>query len=338
MSEARLSAGAARSEDAHHGVDVLESLTARFASSAKRAVELSSSAGKCLPLDACRSLSSQHGDGSQRAGATHAAELSARFHRSVECGVASGILVTAVLNPWDRALFLSVINRTPFLSLANWRNPYQGVGQAVVQRSMSSGLYFPVEDTLTPILGSRMLGGFVAGTLNGALLSPLAYIKYQSWGAADYPSFVSTAGRLYREGGPSVFFRGMTITALRDSVFGLFFSIRNTIQVDGDHARTKHFAISLCAAALGTTLSSPLNYVRNYCYAEKIAVPVKSDYWARSLRDLAAETRRQATGPARLKYLQMRLRIGWGTLRAATGMALMDLAYRTCNAALAAGG
>ena len=47
-------------------------------------------------------------------------------------GFAAGTVVTGLLNPVDRALFLSVSNRSPFLDAQNWRQPLQGLGQSIV--------------------------------------------------------------------------------------------------------------------------------------------------------------------------------------------------------------
>ena len=44
-------------------------------------------------------------------------------------GFTSGLIVTGVLNPYDRALYLSIINQRSFLDARNWRMPFQGLGQ-----------------------------------------------------------------------------------------------------------------------------------------------------------------------------------------------------------------
>ena len=106
----------------------------------------------------------------------------------------------------------------PFLVLANFKNPYQGFGQAFVHRTLSQGSYFPLLDFYLPLC-SRVLGPvlpesaapgpnrdgqgdhtrvqavppqsrhfaiqFVAGNLAGATtgtaFNPLTTVKYYAW-------------------------------------------------------------------------------------------------------------------------------------------------------------
>ena len=56
------------------------------------------------------------------------------------CGLAAGVTQAGLLNPYDRALYLSVKNKVPFLSSANFRSPYQGFFQSIGGRALSSGL------------------------------------------------------------------------------------------------------------------------------------------------------------------------------------------------------
>ena len=60
--------------------------------------------------------------------------------RRFEAGLASGLACAALFNPWDRALFLSVIESRAFLSPSNFRQPFQGLGQTLVHRTVSNGL------------------------------------------------------------------------------------------------------------------------------------------------------------------------------------------------------
>lgn len=261
------------------------------------------------------------------------------------CGLAAGLIVTSVLNPWDRALFLSVVFYRPFFSWTNWRDPYRGLAQTLVQRSISSGLYFPLEDIFTHALGSPLLGGQAAGVVLGALMNPLAYIKYQSWGSETSRNFLSTARKIYRDTGPGGFFRGQTATLSRDAIFGLCFAMRRTCAAEpgSEYETSFNFAVGVGFAAVGTTLSSPFNFIRNLAYAEKTTVPLESvllkkEFWKRNLGELFAEVRKRGR-ISRLDsflWLTQRMQLGWGTLRVGVGMAITDQLYRTlCAAALA---
>lgn len=56
------------------------------------------------------------------------------------CGLISGVTQAGLLNPYDRALYLSIKTKTPFLSKSNFQSPYQGFLQSVGGRALSSGL------------------------------------------------------------------------------------------------------------------------------------------------------------------------------------------------------
>ena len=114
--------------------------------------------------------------------------LSAKLHL-LNCGLISGLVQAGVLNPWDRALYLSIKENRHFLNVKNFRNPFSGLLQSLFQRAVSAGLYFPFEDIfrsclaehpLTTNLSSNwtaFLAGNSAGALNGLILNPLAAVK-----------------------------------------------------------------------------------------------------------------------------------------------------------------
>lgn len=139
---------------------------------------------------------------------------------ALTAGIVSGVGVAGLFNPWDRALYLSVVHERPFFALENWRKPYTGFCQVLVHRTLTSGIYFPLFDLLnqpcenvinnyTPLttdysprlhnLAVSFLVGNCAGALSGVLLNPLTAIKYSAWDTQK--SFFTTAKELYRSGG-----------------------------------------------------------------------------------------------------------------------------------------
>jgi len=62
------------------------------------------------------------------------------------CGFASGLVQAGLFNPWDRALYLSVKFERKFLHPLNFVEPWKGVLQTLIQRAISAGFYFPLED------------------------------------------------------------------------------------------------------------------------------------------------------------------------------------------------
>jgi hypothetical protein len=170
-------------------------------------------------------------------------------------GLTSGVCVAGLFNPWDRALYLSVLHSRPFLHRANFIHPYTGFAQVIFQRTLSGGLYFPLFDAVQPPMrdfiathimplhqhrhgpdAARLaaeqsallhcLCGNFAGGVSGILLNGLTAVKYASWDSKNgTPSFFATARAMYAAGGLSPFTKGISATVVRDSVFGGMFAL-----------------------------------------------------------------------------------------------------------------
>ncbi len=159
-------------------------------------------------------------------------------------GFIGGFVQAGLFNPWDRALYLSIKEERPFLHVKNFVNPFAGVSQTIFQRSISSGLYFPLEEIFADmIVSSAIFGtspselapnrtwialyaGLLAGATNGLLMNPLAAVKYSFWGATESDrGFLHTAKEMFQRGGLRIFFVGSAATVTRDLVFGAFYGV-----------------------------------------------------------------------------------------------------------------
>jgi hypothetical protein len=260
-------------------------------------------------------------------------------------GTASGLACCFLFNPWDKALYLSVKTKTAFLHRSNWQAPFQGVTQALAHRTISGGLYFPLNDMLREPYAKLLkpksdvdrlivhtLAGNTAGAIQGLLLNPLTAVKFQCWGD-ESSNWWQTAKRMVRKGGVVPFLNGMAPTVARDSVFGgVFAGMKfglNMLIVDntspGDQQPIVSFMVSLAAASCACVASSPLNYARNMQYATQPGTTPETTQHA-VYRLFSTAMKREAP----LAYLQDRLRLGWGTLRVACGMAAGFEIYRAC--------
>lgn len=108
----------------------------------------------------------------------------------LSCGVMAGLIQAGIFNPWDRALYLSVKNDRSFLHHENFINPFKGVMQTIIQRGLSAGLYFPLEEIYRDILilsndtrpvvfrpFSTFIAGILAGSTNGLIMNPISAVK-----------------------------------------------------------------------------------------------------------------------------------------------------------------
>lgn len=125
-------------------------------------------------------------------------------------------------------------------------------------------------------------------------------------------------------------------TVHRDLVFGGVFAIlRHQIlpQIFPDSRKQRNkkgtdFVNNLIAGSAATILSSPLNYVRNIHYSTS---PSHSPQSTRVvLEELWKEACAEDSTYKTARFLQHRLRIGWGTARVGCGMAVGSKLYEVC--------
>ena len=166
---------------------------------------------------------------------------------------------------------------------------------------------------------------------------------------ANHHTFWTTAREMFQRGGIRPFFVGTSATVLRDVIFGGSFAIfrreipltlnkinnENNTLSDKDKSqiiptiKVNQFTINLLAGCLATAASSPINYVRNIHYATPADQPAESHM--KILQRLWQLAAAESTFFKRCKYLQSRLRIGWGTARVGCGMALAAQLYDLCS-------
>lgn len=259
---------------------------------------------------------------------------SSRVGRLLWNGFASGIVVTGLLNPWDRALYLSIINNRNFLKKENFSRPYQGLLQTLLARSISSGLYFPLEQMTRLKLNElpvsqnakNIAGGCIVGAVTAVILNPLNFVKYHGWSTSDTSRFIGSSKNISRNAGPLGFYRGCYSALLRDMIFGATFSgLRNQNMPSSDE-KVRRFLVNAASCFVATALSSPMNYSRNFQYASCTKDTCPSILTI--LRALKSKVYlEQKTFGRRLQSLQNHLRLGWGTARVAIGMSLTELMY-----------
>lgn len=184
----------------------------------------------------------------------------------------------------------------------------------------------------------------LAGTANGLLMNPISSIKYHFWAKTSVQkgNFISVATDMFQRGGFRPFLVGISATISRDVLFGGAFAyfrhelpplyssaVRSNSSSIGmnasDYIEQKSFFTDLAAGLIATTISSPLNYVRNIHYS--CPPDVKADSTGKVLRDLWHSAMAEKTAFLKFSYLQSRLRLGWGTARVGCGMALASQFY-----------
>lgn len=276
---------------------------------------------------------------------------------TVITGMGTGSFCAGFFNPWDRALYLSVSNNKPFLTVAKEMvneaianksliHPlYQGALQAILQRSFSWGSYYILQEQgklyLNPFLQNQGLSnaqaqfgvGIFAGSISGAITNPLSAIKSYLWKTKD-STFFSSAKTMWSTGGIKPFLKGTTATISRDTIFGSFYEIIRTaslshLQKNKNCDEKPKFTVNLFSAGIATVASAPLNFIRTLQYDTPPNQKPPSS--SQALHSLWVEINNKKTLLDKAKHTQQRLRIGWGTARVAAGMGAGQLVFDYSN-------
>ena len=269
----------------------------------------------------------------------------------VSAGTLAGVISGGILSPFDKALYFSIKNHRPLFVKANWVKPFHGIGQTLFYRSLSTTCYFPTErlskhylleseythESFSSLTKNRqnLICGIIAGALTATVVNPTQVIRYDSW--INHTTFSTSLKNLYKGNGIINFSKGLIATLCRDSVFGAIYSLtrhlkpNEKLQLIDDIIYNKyHFFFDGCWNALcaffATAMSSPFNYVRSIQFAtHSHDKPDTIRYiFLQNIRDL---TSNRLTLREKSTYLNVRLKIGWGTARVALGMAIGSQLY-----------
>jgi hypothetical protein len=186
-------------------------------------------------------------------------------------------------------------------------------------------LFVVDEEYSTP--SQNFVAGGATGAVSAIILNPLSTIRYKTWGRDVNRGMAKEVAGMVRDSGSfRPFFNGLAPTIARDVVFGGCYTwLRLQIQFWGDLPPNEQWKANLIAAGLATVASGPFNYVRNIHYATSSRDT--ADGTLQVLRKLAADVNDQPTRIQKLHFLQNRLRIGWGTMRVAMGVAFGHSVY-----------
>ena len=268
-------------------------------------------------------------------------------------GLITGVILSCGLHPWDRALYLAMTNKRPFLYdfmnnrfvIDNFTNPYHGFTQTIISRTLGNGIYFFIQNEIKPVLypylrqnlqfqeWQAQLGvGMAVGSITGIATNILYAIKSQTW---NHPgsTFFSSACLMWSHGGMQPFMKGIFATIYRDTTFGIFYEVlRNCNLAHHKEDHSYPFLRNASSAGIATIFSGPFNYARNIQYATHPGTtPPKV---AKILDDVWQESKSSKTLASRLGFFQQKFQIGWGTARVAVGMASGQTIFEMVNQAL----
>ena len=271
----------------------------------------------------------------------------------------TGVSTTVIMNPYDRALYLSIKQDRPFLSRVNFTSPYQGCGQALFQRTVFGSMYYIMQGELKthmyPVVKDSIAHtkfiaplceplahlsiGLTAGIAYGTITNFMSAIKYYTWGDENR-NFFKSAHEMLKTGGLEPFLKGTTATLSREVAYGCTYEVlrhllKKQFVAENQPTQKKSFNLfdaeficNVLAACTGAAASSPWNYARNMQYATKPNehAPTIRSVLKKLSHDSHAHT---GVGFGRMGFFVNALKIGWGTLGTGVRMGIGQLAFDT---------
>lgn len=255
-------------------------------------------------------------------------------HTAFLAGGIAGTSITILMNSYDRAMYLHVANKKPFLHQSNWKNPFHGVSLAIMGRTVSYGFYHSSVDILRnkykehnfdPRFESISVG-VVTGAFTSITKNPFNVIKYNQWNNYKDPrkSIIGITKHVHKGYSWSWLMRGYGGILTRDCISStIYIHIRPKIESKmGEMNSMKTFVSSAMAITLGTIASSPFNYAKNMKYHDMHTTHTRS--YLEIMKGLINDVV-QSDKPFRA--LAYRLAWGYGVGRVAISVALSQVLY-----------
>lgn len=222
-------------------------------------------------------------------------------YKELLAGLLTGISNTIIFNPYDKALYMQVKNNTTFFNKNNWIQPYTGISQSLIHRTISYGLYFPIYDfykrNTTFTNYKIILDSVLTGCTTSILINPINIIKYNKW------NNISTKYNLF------ILTKGIKYTILRDSIFTLNYNYLNQ-----KYNKNKNILLDIILGCISTLCVSPINYCRNIVFSSQQKI---------YLKNIINNIRYEKISD----IIFNKFNIGYGTIRIGLGISISKFMY-----------
>ena len=240
------------------------------------------------------------------------------INKKILNGFVTGLISAYLFNPFDKALYLVVKNKTHMFNKEIWKSPFKGVCQTLYNRVIGYGIYFSAYDIFKQYYGfNNIVSGALAGTITALFNNPIHVVKMYNWNTSDKKSFIILSTDIYRKYGLGRFYYGLSYTTFKDVLFScIFFALSEKYNKD------KLILYNIIFASLATIITSPVYYFRNRIYFD-FNNPVK-------LKDMIIELQSQlvTTNQNKIVYLfHNKFNIVFLTLRTSIGLAVSKKIY-----------
>jgi hypothetical protein len=169
-------------------------------------------------------------------------------------GMMTGSISAIIMNPIDRAIYISTTKGLSIISKNAWENCYRGTMNNVFTKLVTSGLYFAFLDNLsstyTPFQ-TALITSFVCNSIT----NPIQLVKYHSW--FQNISLNESCRNIYRKYGICGFGIGFPSIFIRDVCFNYLYI---TYKKKDDHFN------NLLVISGSLVAVSPFNLIKNKKY------------------------------------------------------------------------
>lgn len=250
-------------------------------------------------------------------------------------GSIGGLANVILFNPIDRAMYKSVSNHTSLFLIDHWKHPFQGVSNAIFQRILSYGLYYPIyeifENNTKKYVTNKKHYTFLSSIMTSCFIefvtSPISAIKLTNWNTNHKKQLLSLGKKMYSEAGLYAFTRGTVVTVKRGLIWGGTFGF---LSLNYNDEKLIQYDIIYCMFA--TLLSSYHNYVRCIIYKSPLDNTKKIKDINRELLEEIKIKCKDMNTLQKIKFvLNNKFCVGFGTFRVALGMSISRQIYIFLN-------
>lgn len=253
-------------------------------------------------------------------------------------GLTTGLISTILFNPIDKALYLFSAKNASLLSLETWKRPYQGVHHAIINRTVSYGLYYSLLDYYGDLfkrqgirgtvfnndLFGKIMPGIATGMTTAIFTNPINLIKHYGWNSGLRVIPIIQTVKV-QEGLLKGLTRGLGMTISRDIVFTVPYNVGYQYAKSKIKDPSVLIATNVAISCGCTVLCSPLNYVRSMKYAATCYKQNPKAY--QIVRDMVNAVNELEGVSKKIRYISRSFCLGPGTLRVGLGVSLGQYLY-----------
>jgi hypothetical protein len=265
-----------------------------------------------------------------------------RFNLDVFSGIFTGTFTSVLFHPFDKAMHDAHHFKRHFFDMKNFEKPFHGIGQTLMMRPFTGGLYYILQNEVRSLLHpffcnklgykseafAELSTGLIAGGVFGAWTNTVNAMRYFTWGNSEH-TFKATLIEMWRLGGYT-FVNGIGTSILRDMIFGGTYEVSRGFlyrhKPQDNYGINWAFVCDMTGAAIASISASPVHYIRSKKHraiADRKTPPSATEL----LCNLWQDSKKHTSALGKLGFFQKELRIGMSSARVAVGVGLGQIIF-----------